>query len=494
MAEEFVSLHNHADTSILDGYGKVSEYVEKVAQMGQRGIGLTDHGVTSGIYELMQHAKAHDIIGVPGCEFYVAPENPEGARVREPVFYGTQDQRGQDVSARGRYLHLTVWATSQEGMSNLFKLSTLSNRQENRLSGTPRIDTPMLLEHSDGLVVATGCPSSEVSTRFRLGQDEKAYAYTARLHEVFRDRLYVEVMDHGMSIPLERDLLIKQKELARHFNLPFLATNDAHYAEAEDAPHHEEMLASQSGARMSDPTREEMEAARARGEKVRGRRARFAFDGREYYLKTAHEMARLFPDDEFPHALSNSIAIAEMAQGMSLDYDPSLMPTPPIPEGYTEHEYLWHLLRQGLEERFGTASDEVREKVWAQVEREFKVIASSNFVGYFLTVVEAVTWEKKAHSLVAPDGRVLVESVGPGRGSGAGSMIAYLIGITGVNPMEHDLIFERFMSDGRGDIMEVTYEDGSTERFISSHEHRLSNGETKYTHQLAVGDTVKDEA
>lgn len=481
MTNDFVHLHVHSHSSLLDGFGKPEEYLGAVKKQNQRALGITDHGNTHEAYSLISQAKSFDLTGIPGCEFYVAPLNPEGARVQKPVYYGEGGQKSgnQDVSGSGAYLHLTVWAFTQEGMHNLFKLSSLSNKPENFYM-KPRIDFDMLAEHSEGLIVSTGCPSGEISTRFRLGQDAMAYEYAGRLKDIFGDRLFVEIMDHSMDIDLERNLLPKQLELAKKMGLQLLATNDAHYTHKEDALHHEEMLSSQSGSRMSDETYD-------------NGGSRFAFQGSEYYLKSSDEMAAIFPERDFPGAISNTLLIAEMAKDIQLDFNPDLMPKPIIPPEFAnEVDYYKHLLNVGFKDRYGNAPREVKEEAARRSKFEMDVIYSSNFIGYMLTVREYLTWTRDKFSTRDAMGNILALSIGPGRGSVGGSVHAYLLYISEIDPLRWDLVFERFLSAGRGNTYRVTYDDGSFEDIIASGEKTLSDGEKKYIHQLTVGDEVQD--
>ena len=482
MTQDFVSLHTHSDNSILDGFGTVDEYVQRAVDLGQPGIGLTDHGTMYGVFHLIEASRRAGILPVPGQEFYIAPENPQGARVDHPVYYG--DGGPNDVSGRGSYLHMTVWAVNNTGLHNLYKLSTMSFHPDNRYKKN-RIDFAMLAEHSDGLVVATGCPSSEISTRFRLGQDKEAYEYASRLKDVFGpERLYVEIMDHNMSIDLERNLLTKQMKLAHDLKLPLLATNDSHYTHPHDATHHEEMLAMQTGQYMSEPPT-------SRGGK------RFAFDGDQYYVKSYEEMARIFPERDFPSALSNSVAIAEMAQDISLDYDPNLRPQPAIPQGMTEVQYFHHLISEGARERFANYSPQYRHDVMKRLKRESEVIVSSDYVGYFLTTREYIKWAQENFSTRDKDNNIVALSTGVGRGSVGGSMIAFCLGISEIDPLRHDLMFERFLSEGRGNIYEITYDDGTTENIVVSSTKKVmdaqGNVSHKYIYQLNDGDVVVDD-
>jgi len=481
---EYVPLHNHTHNSILDGFSKPQEYIDEVIKLGQKGFGITDHGNTFGVYDLVRKANSAGIIPIPGIEAYFAPENPEGAKVKRPIFYGPNGQKVQnDVSGNGAFTHLTLWAINQEGMKNLFKLSTLSYQPEHVYS-KPRMDFEMLAEHSEGLIVGGGCPSSEINTRFLLGQDEKAYSHANRLKEVFGDRFFIEIMDHNMNIDLERKLLPKQLELSKKLEIPLLATNDSHYAHKEDAIHHEEMLCSQSGSRMSELPYDQ-------GGK------RFAFNGNEYYLKSTEEMNALFPEQDFPGALKNTLVIAEMAQDVKLDFDAHLKPKPIIPSQFKDEvEYYQYLINKGFKERYGNSSKEVQEEAIRRNKHEFEVIYSSDFIGYMLVVYEYLNWTKENYSTLDEHGKALAYPIGVGRGSVGGSIHAYELGISELDPIKHDLIFERFLSAGRGATARVHYDDGTFEDLIVSDQKDVINLDndsitTQYVHQLNVGDIVK---
>ena len=479
-APEFVHLHNHLEYSLLDGAGKAKEYVEMAAADNQPAIGISDHGTVSGVYEVIREARKAGLTPVPGCEFYVAPQNKLGAKVMEPVYYGKGGQKAEfDVSGNGAYTHQTIWAINNTGLLNLFKLSTLSYQLEHQYS-KPRIDINMIAEHSEGLVVASGCPSSEISTRLLMGQDKEAHDYARRLKEIFEDRFYIEIMEHHMNSPIERLLLPKQLEMSRKLGVELLATNDVHYTHQHDHGHHEELLCAQSGARMSDPTWDQGGA-------------RFAFDGTEYYVKTAQAMAELFPPEDFPRALSNTLLVADMAKDISLDYDASLRPRPILPKGETEVSYFRKLINAGFKARYGKADREIQAEAKKRIEHEFEVIHSSNFIGYFLTVAEYLNWTRDQFSLRNDEGDILALSIGVGRGSVGGSILAYLLNISELDPIRHDLIFERFLSAGRGDTYEVVYDDGSREEIIVSSKKTLSSGEEKYIYELSVGDELLEE-
>lgn len=478
----FVSLHTHSENSILDGFGSVKEYVQYASELGQPALGLTDHGSLGGIYSLLKETEEAGISPIPGCEFYMAPMNPEGAKCQSPIFYGPGGKKvpGKDVSGNGAYTHMTIWAYNPTGLKNLYKLSSLSGEIQHTYV-KPRIDFEMLADHSEGLVVATGCPSSEISTRFRLGQTEKAYEHARRLLDIFgKDRMFVEIMDHSMSIDLETDLIPQQLKLAEDLGLELLATNDAHYARSSDAQHHEEMLAIQSKSRMSD-------------EPLNQGGSRFAFEGDQYYMPTAEHMLKLFPEDKFPRAVSNTIRIAEMCEKMPLVFDPTLRPVPVVQEGETEVETFKRLVSEGFKTRYGNATPEVIEQARKNIKKELEVFISSDFVGYMLTVYEYLAWAQDQFSTRDTDGSILALSTGTGRGSVGGSTIAYVLGISETDPIRYELIFERFLSAGRGSVYGIELENGETIEAVASDILEVErNGETReiYAHQVAEGDSV----
>lgn len=491
---EYASLHNHTEYSLLDGHGKPKEYVERALELGQRALGITDHGNLFGVYEMVNLCKKAGIIPVPGIEAYVAPQNPEGARVQTPVFYGetiekptakgtrTVASSPYDVASSGSYLHMTLWARNNTGLHNLFRLTTESYKPENTRN-KPRIDLGMLEKYSEGLVVATGCPSSEISTRLLLGQKDKAEEYAATLMDIFgRENVFMEVMEHNMQgVDIERKLHPLQIDMAKRMNIPFLATNDCHYTKEEDALSHEEFLCMQSGAKMSDPVYDQGGN-------------RFAFNGSEYFLRSTEEMLSLFPPEYYPGALSNTLLVAEMASDISLEYNPNLRPKPILPPGFdNEAAYFKHLLREGFQEKYGNSSDEVQAEAKKRLNEEYQVLYSSDFIGYMLVVRDYIKYTVESFSVRDANGTILAPSVGPGRGSVGGSVTAYVLGISEVDPVRHGTLFERFLGAGRGAKYRIEYEDGTYTEHIASDPMLTSEGMKKYVWQLAAGETIQVE-
>lgn len=379
----YVPLHNHSHYSQLDGYATIDEYVKVSKEFGFPGFGLADHGTASGLYSFIKKMQAEGLIPVPGVEFYVAPENPQGAKLKEAFYYGEGGRKATkyDVS-RGAYTHLTVFAYNNKGLSNLFKLSSMSYDPDHFYT-KPRIDTNMLAEHSEGLIVTTGCPSSEVSTRFLLGQDEKAYEYAQRMKDIFGDNYYVEIMDHGMhNEELERILVPKQIKLAKDLGLKLIATNDSHYCKKSDAEGHEHFLAMSTKSKMSEPTKEN-------GGK------RFAFSGDEYYIKTYDEMYSIYPEEVAAEALANTLELTEKCKGITLNYRDDLRPFIEIPEGYTEATYLQKLIYDGFVKKRGYEPREIQEESVKRIQEEFKVLHSNDFISYFLVVNDYIDYAHK---------------------------------------------------------------------------------------------------
>ena len=480
-SETFVHLHTHSTHSALDGFSSVAEYLGHVKALGQTGLGITDHGNMHGTYELVTQAVKAGITPVPGCEFYVAPLNPEGAKVRIPVYYADTPGSERDVSGRGNYLHLTMWAINDTGLRNMFKLQMLAASPEHKRAGYPRIDLEMMRTHNEGIIVSTGCPSGEISTRFRLGQDEAAYEYANTLIEIYgKENVFVEVMNHNMSSDLERNLLQKQVKLANDLGLELLATNDCHYAHPEDAPHHEEMLAIGTGSLMTDAPKEQG-----------GRR--FCFDGTEYYIKSTAEMLDLFPESSFPRAVSNSGVIASRVAGFTLfDYRPDLRPVPEIPAKETEESYLRRLVTTLAYEQFKDQPEKYQQ-VLERANYELDVLAAANYSGYMLIVREYVCWFREEFSVRNPAGDIVMSAVGAGRGSAGGSIVAYLLGITDIDPIEHGLFFERFISVGRVDQAELSAGEETVIAPVSEKVKVLTETGVeveKYVHQILPGDWV----
>ncbi|HEX5334950.1 MAG TPA: DNA polymerase III subunit alpha [Propionicimonas sp.] len=407
MSSGFVHLHCHSEYSMLDGAARLKELVSRSEQLGMNALAVTDHGNLFGAYEFYKAAKGSAVKPIIGIEAYLTPKTHRSERKR--VQFG--DGTGDDVASKGAYTHLTIWAENNVGMHNLFRLSSRSS-----LEGffyKPRADREILAEYAAGCIATTGCPSGEVQTYLRLGQYAKARESAAEFRDIFgAGNYYMELMDHGLDIEtrVRADLL----KLAKDLQLPLVATNDLHYVKSEDAEAHDVLLCVSSGSNKDTPNR-------------------FQFDGNGYYLKSPEEMRTLFA--ELPEACDNTLAIAERCHTSFTEGSGTFMPKFEVPAGETESSWFVKEVDRGLQVRY---RGDVPEYAVTQAAFEEKVIVDKGYAGYFLVVADFINWAKNNGI-----------RVGPGRGSGAGSMCAYAMRITDLDPVPHGLIFERFLNPER---------------------------------------------
>lgn len=401
----FVHLHVHTEYSMLDGAARVEELVKEVARQEMPAIAITDHGNVFGAFEFNKQARKAGVKPIIGIEAYVAPESRFEKR-RVQWAQGGED----DVSGGGAYTHMTILAENNDGLSNLFKLSSLAS-----LEGfyyKPRMDRELLSTYSKGLIATTGCPGGEIQTRLRMGAYKEAVKAASELRDIFgAENFYLEIMDHGIDVEnrVKKDLL----KLGKDLGLPLLATNDLHYTKHEDAGAHEALLCVQSGSTIADPKR-------------------FKFDNDEFYLKSAAEMRTLFSD--FPDACDNTLIIAERCN-VTLREGENLLPRFEVPAGESEDTWLTKLANSGLADRMGgSISTEYQERL----DYELGVMIKMGFPGYFLVVAD-----------LCSHARDVGIRVGPGRGSAAGSLVSYALGITALDPIKHGLLFERFLNPER---------------------------------------------
>jgi len=394
---------------MLDGAARIEKLAEEVARSGDGAIAMTDHGNVFGafdFYKTMNNAGVKPIIGI---EAYVAPESRFDKK-RVKWAEGGED----DVSAGGAYTHMTLLAENNVGLANLFRLSSLAS-----LEGfyyKPRMDRELLSQYSQGIIATTGCAAGEIQTRIRMGAYNEARAAAANYRDIFgADNYFVEIMDHDIEI--ERRVKDDLLKLAKELGLPLVATNDLHYTYADDAKHHEALLCIQSGTTLADPKR-------------------FRFEGKEYYLKDAATMRRIFKDLEI--ACDNTLAIAERCN-IKMRENENLLPQFAVPKGESENSWLVKEAEAGLLEKFGAKSmDEIAPQYQARLHFELDVMTKMGFAGYFLVVADLVAHAKREGI-----------RVGPGRGSAAGSLVSFALGITGLDPIKHGLLFERFLNPDR---------------------------------------------
>ena len=398
---------------MLDGAARVGSLVAKAAELGMPAVAMTDHGNVFGAYDFYKAANAAGIKPIIGIEGYYAPQ---GRAVRAPIDFGSgtfadtdnASEDGSVSSSRGRfnYTHMTLLAASTEGMHNLFRLSSLASLEGYYYH--PRFDQELLEKYGQGIIGTTGCPSGEVNRWLQSGNFAKARETAATMQEILgRENYFCELMDHGLG--LERRHREDLVRIARELNMPLVATNDLHYVHESDVDMHEVLLCIGTRTNLNDPKR-------------------FRFDARDFYLKTAAQMRDVWRD--FPEACDNTLLIAERCE-VKFANDPGLMPKFDVPEGHTEDSWLREELVRGLHTRFGaTIAPEYQERA----DYEFSVLSSMGFSGYFLVVADLIAYAKR--------NRI---RVGPWRGSVGGSLIAFALGITELDPIEHGLLFERFL-------------------------------------------------
>jgi DNA polymerase III subunit alpha len=408
----FAHLHVHTEYSMLDGAARLKELFKEVKQLGMTHVAMTDHGNLFGAAEFHRQAVDNGIVPVIGIEAYVAPEKRDNPN---RILWGQPYQKQDDVSAAGAYLHKTIWARNKEGLHNLFKLSSRSYAEGWLLKA--RMDKELLAEHAEGLMASTGCPSGEIQTRLKLGQEDEALKAAAEYKDIFgKDNYFLELMDHGLEI--ERRVRDGLLEIARKLNIPPVVTNDSHYTKQEDAQAQELLLCIQTGKTLADEDR-------------------FKFDGTGYYIKPASEMYGVDSSDVWRDGCRNSqLLIADRVDTAGMFEFKNLMPRFPIPDGYESEDELFAAeVWKGMQHRYPHGYDEQRK---LQAEYEIQIICQMGFPAYFLVVADFINWAK--NNGVA---------VGPGRGSAAGSIVSYAMGITDLDPIDHGLIFERFLNPER---------------------------------------------
>ena len=405
MAPEFTHLHLHTDYSLLDGACDVDKLVTHVDKIGQKSVAMTDHGNIFGAVHFFDAATKKGIKPILGCELYIC--------------------QAEDHRAKGdgdKYNHLLVLAETNEGYKNLVRLTS-----EAALHGfyrKPRVSKNYLAKHTEGLIGFSGCLAGEVSQHLMANDYEKAKATAGGYEEMFgKGNFFLEVQDHHLAP--DKAVIEAMFRMEKDLNIPLIATNDSHYIEDQDSRAHEILLCVQTAGSMNDPKR-------------------FKFDTNEFYIKTAEEMARLFPDH--PHVLSGTMQFPERCN-VQLNKVENPFPAFPVPEGMTLDSYFEQVCREGLQKRLDTNVTHLRNRgllrksiddYQARLNREIDCIKAMKFPGYFMIVWDFI---KYAREQKIP--------VGPGRGSAAGSLVAYCMEITDVDPLQNELLFERFLNPDR---------------------------------------------
>ena len=440
---------------MLDGMAKVDLLSEEVKRQGMPAVGMTDHGNMFGSNAFYQRMTSAGIKPIIGIETYMAPESRFN---KKRVHWGTPDQKRDDVAGGGSYLHQTMLAENATGLKNLFRLSSLAS-YEGQLGKYPRMDAELIAEHADGIIATTGCPSGDVQTRLRLGQFDEALEAAAMWQDIYgKDNYFLELMDHGLDI--ETRVRSELLEIGRKLDLPPLVTNDCHYVLESQAAAHEAMLCVQTGKTLMDQDR-------------------FKFDGTGYYIKSAQQMREIW-DDMVPDGCDNTLWIAERVQDYSElweEHPLDRMPIADVPEGETPTSWLTKQVMEGLQARF--PGQEVPENYVERAKYEIGVIDMKGYPSYFLIVAELI---KHARSVGI--------WVGPGRGSAAGALVAYALTITNIDPIEHDLLFERFLNPERPSApdIDIDFDDRRRGEMIQYAAERW--GEDKVAQVITFG-TVK---
>src|SRR2546427_2596972 len=412
---DFVHLHVHSEYSLLDGAAQLEKLVAKAKELKFPAIALTDHGNLFGAIDFYQAAQKGGIKPIVGCELYVAPR-------------GRKERGGEDGGYEGAN-HLTVLVRNLTGYKNLIKL--VSKAYLEGFYYKPRVDKELLAQHADGLLVLSGCLNSEVSRLISAGEHDRAREAAGWHQEGFgKDHYFMEGQAHGLDE--QTKVTAETLKLAQAIGAPIAGTNDSHYLEAGHGRAHEALLCIQTGSTLLDPKR-------------------WRFSTEEFYVKSADEMARVFA--EIPGAGRNTLAVAERCN-LTLEFGSFHLPRYVVPENHTLESYLEHVARDGLKRRYGANPGDAIEERFAH---ELRIIEKMGFAGYFLVVWDFIHYARERGI-----------AVGPGRGSSAGSLVAYCLGITNVDPIRYGLLFERFLNPERISMpdMDIDFADDRRDEVI----------------------------
>ena len=396
----FAHLHVHTEYSLLDGSNKIKEYVARVKELGMNSAAITDHGVMFGVIDFYRAAKEAGIKPILGCEVYVAP----GSRFDKEA--GTNEDR---------YYHLVLLAENNKGYANLVKI--VSKGFVEGYYYKPRVDLELLEEYHEGIIALSACLAGEVQRNLARSMYEEAKRAAERYEKIFgKDHFYLELQDHGIP---EQGMVNQQLlRLSQDTGIELVATNDVHYTFAEDEKPHDILLCIQTGKKLDDENR-------------------MRYEGGQYYVKSPEEMAALFP--YALQALENTQKIADRCE-VEIEFGVTKLPRYDVPEGYTSWEYLNKLCFEGLERRYTPVTEELKERL----EYELGVIQKMGYVDYFLIVWDFIKYARD-HEIM----------VGPGRGSAAGSIVSYTLGITDIDPIKYQLLFERFLNPERVSMPDI---------------------------------------
>ena len=396
----FTHLHVHTEYSLLDGSNKINEYVSRVKELGMKSAAITDHGVMFGCIDFYKAAKAAGIKPILGCEVYVAP----GSRFDK--------EKGKEED---RYYHLVLLAETQEGYQNLIKI--VSYGFVDGFYYKPRVDMELLEQYHEGIIALSACLAGEVARNLARGFYEEGKEAALRYEKVFgKGNFFLELQDHG--IPEQRQVNHELIRMSRETGIELVATNDVHYTYSSDAEAHDILLCVQTGKSLKDENR-------------------MRYEGGQYYVKSEEEMRRLFP--YAPEAIENTGKIAERCN-VEIEFGVTKLPKFDVPDGYTAWEYLNKLCFEGLDKRYTDNKEELKKRL----NYELGVIKDMGYVDYFLIVWDFIRYAREQGIMV-----------GPGRGSAAGSLVSYTLGITKLDPIKYDLLFERFLNPERVSMPDI---------------------------------------
>ena len=398
---EFTHLHVHTEYSLLDGSNKIKEYVARVKELGMDSAAITDHGVMYGVIDFYRAAKEAGIKPILGCEIYVAP--------------GSRFDREPGGSGDDRYYHMVLLAENQQGYQNLMKIVSIGFVEG--FYYKPRVDVETLERYHEGIIALSACLAGEIPRYLQRGMYEEAKKSAEKYRDIFgEDNFFLELQDHG--IPEQKLVNQQLMRLSQETGIQLVCTNDIHYTYAEDQTSHDILLCIQTNKKVDDEDR-------------------MRYEGGQYYVKSPQEMEELFP--YAPQALKNTHKIARRCN-VEIEFGVTKLPKYDVPEGYTSWEYLNKLCHEGLDERYHPVTDQLRQRL----DFELETIRTMGYVDYFLIVWDFIKYARD-HDII----------VGPGRGSAAGSLVSYTLGITKLDPMRYQLLFERFLNPERVSMPDI---------------------------------------
>ncbi|HJX01654.1 MAG TPA: DNA polymerase III subunit alpha, partial [Candidatus Humimicrobiaceae bacterium] len=400
--DNFVHLHVHSEFSLLDGASRITKLIEKASQYGMPALALTDHGVMYGAVEFYSQAKKIGIKPIIGCEVYLAPKSR----------FEKQSERDKKEE---NFYHLTLLAENNQGYHNLMRLVSMGF-----LEGfyyRPRVDKELLGKYKEGLIALSGCMSGEIPKYIISDKIEGAKRNLEQYLDIFgKNNFFLELQDSG--IPEQKKVNKTLLELSSEYKIPLVATNDVHYLNKEDSKAHDVLLCIQTGSTINEA-------------------GRLKFPTDEYYLKSCDQMKELF--NQFPGAIKNTLEIADRCN-VNIKFDMNLIPSFAIPDGSSADEYLKKLCYEGAKRRY----DNITGEIDGRIKKELEVIKKMGFSEYFLIIWDLVKYAKNNDI-----------RVGPGRGSAAGSIVSYNLGITDIEPLKYGLLFERFLNEERKSMPDI---------------------------------------